>query len=212
MKVRPILDHVLVEVESEWREEIKTKSGVIGVTFENEVERGLGAIRTGKVIATPRGLSKIHSVAAIQERIEEGDIVYFHFNAIDAESRMELDVQKKPFYTVHYSSIFCFVRNGVITMVGSRVLAEPVFDDDVVVDGGIRVKKTKSGIITEINVRHNLKKARLSYMGMPLRGQKPPDVMPGEIIYYAQDADFENEIEGKMYFVMFQEDLLMKEI
>lgn len=212
MKVRPILDNVLVEVEAEWNQEIKTKSGVIGVTFENEIERGLGAVRTGKVVAIPRGLSKIHSVASIQERIEEGDTVYFHFNAIDAESRMELDVQKKPFYTVHYSSIFCYVRNGLITMVGSRVLAEPVYDDDVTIDGGIRVKKTRSGIITEINVKHNIKKARLVNIGNPLRGNKLPDVKPGEIIYYSQDADFENEIEGKTYFVMYQEDLLMKEI
>jgi co-chaperonin GroES (HSP10) len=211
MKVRPILDHVLVEVESEWKQEIQTKSGVIGVTFENEVERGMGAVRTGKVIATPRGFSKHHLISSIQERIEVGDTIYFHFNAIDAESRMELDVQQKPFYTIHYSSIFCFVRNGVITMVGSRVLAEPVFDDDVVVEGGIRVKKTKTGIITEINVKHNIKKARLVNIGNPLRGQKLPDVGPGEIIYYAKDADFENEIEGKLYFIMYQEDLLMKE-
>lgn len=212
MKLRPIYDHVLVEVEAEYKEEIRTKSGIIGVNFENEIVRGLGAIRTGKVIATPRGFSKHYAVATIQERIEEGDTVYFHFNAVDAESRMETDVEKKPFYNIHYSSIFCYVRGGVITMVGSRVLAEPVYDDDVVLEGGIRVKKSKSGIITEINVKHNVKKARLTHIGNPRRGEKLPDVGPGEIVYYAHDADFENEIEGKQYFVMFQEDLLMKEI
>jgi co-chaperonin GroES (HSP10) len=212
MKLRPIYDHVLVEVEREWNQEIKGKHGIVGVTFENEIERGLGAIRTGKVVATPRGLSDSHAVLGIQDTFEVGDKVYFHFNSIDADSRMETDIEKKPNYLVHCGSIFCIVRNGKIIMYASRVLAEPIFDDDVVEDGGIRVKKTKSGIITEINVGHNTKKARLSYIGNPLAHQSPVDVAPGEVIYYTRDADFENEIEGKIYFCMLQEDLLAKEI
>src|SRR5690606_1840122 len=105
---RPVYDHVLVEVEAEWKGEIKTKSGVIGVVFENTVVRAVGAVRTGKVVAVPRALSQHFLVRRIQERIEVGDIVYFHFNSIDEDSRMEIDVQEKPLYTVNYTSIFCY--------------------------------------------------------------------------------------------------------
>lgn len=210
--VRPIYDHVLVETEAEWKQEIQGKNGIIGVTFENEIERGLGAIRTGKVLALPRGLSNSFNVKGIQETLQVGDTVYFHFNSIDAESRVDLDVREKPSYLVHIGSIFCAVRDGHITMVGGRVLAEAIYDDDVVDDGGIKVKKTKSGIITEINVKHNVKKATLSHIGLPKRGEQTIDVAPGDVIYYAKDADFENEVEGKPFFVFYQEDILMKEV
>lgn len=212
MRVRPVYDEVLVEVEAEWKGEIKTKSGVIGVTFENQIVRSVGAIRTGKVVAVPRALSQHFHVRRIQERIEVGDIIYFHFNSIDEHSRMEVDVLEKPLYTVSYTSIFCYIRDGKLTPVGSRVLAKPMYDDDVVLEDGIRVRKTKSGIITELNVKHNLRKAKLAKIGKPLDGDKELPVEEGDTIYYAHDADFENEIEGETYFVFLQEDILMKEI
>ena len=212
MTVQPIYDHVLVEVEAEWKKEVAGKNGIIGINFENEIERGPGAIRKGVVVAIPRGLSDHHALVGIQDNLEVGDTVYFHFNSIDEESRMEIDVLERPNYLVHLGSVFCFVRHNQIKMYGGRVLAEALYDDDVVDEGGIKVKKTKSGIIAEINVTHNVKKARLAHIGNPLAHQPVLDVAPGEVIYYAKDADFENEIEGQKYFVFYQEDILMKEL
>jgi len=209
--IRPVYDKVLVEVESEWRNELITKSGVIGVAFENDVDRSSGAQRKGTVVALPRATSNHYITSRITERLMIGDTVYFHFNSIKEHSRVQLNPSDKPSYLVNLSSIFCIVRAGKILMHGGRVLCEPVFDSDVVDEGGIKVRKTKSGIISEINVGHNIKRARLAHIGNPLKGDIRVMASPGEEVYYDKDADFENEIEGKRYFCMMQEDLLMVE-
>ena len=75
----------------------------------------------------------------------------------------------------------------------------------------IPIKKSKSGIIMEMNVKHNPHKAILRHIGNPLRGHKKPDVAIGDLIYYEKDADFENTIEGREYLCMRQDNLLMIE-
>jgi co-chaperonin GroES (HSP10) len=212
MSIQPVYDKVLVEVESEWKTEHVTKSGVIGIAFENDIDRLAGAVRKGKVVAAPRGISDHYYLSRVQDLPQEGDIIYFHFNAILPDNKIDLNIYEKPLYLIGMDHIFVMVRNGDVIMFGSRILAEPLYDDDVVEDGGIRVRKTKSGIISEINVKHNLKKARLSHIGNPLKNEVKTDAAPGDVIFYDKDADFENEVEGKNYFCMMQEDILMKEV
>lgn len=65
-------------------------------------------------------MSQHFHVRRIKERIEVGVIIYFHFNSIDEDSRMEVDVLEKPLYTVSYTSIFCYIRDGKLPLVGSR--------------------------------------------------------------------------------------------
>jgi co-chaperonin GroES (HSP10) len=208
--MRPVYNRVLVQVDYEWKEEHVTQSGVIGVCFQNDIDRSVGAQRKGKVIAIPRAISKNHFfLKDIQEAVRVGDILYFHFNSILPDNCVDPD---KGHYIINMEQIFCILRDGEMIMYGGRVLAEPIYDDDVEDEGGIKVRKTASGIIKEINVQHNLKKAKLSYIGNPLRGERTLDVSPGDTIYYDTDADFENVIEGKKYFCMIQEDILMKEM
>lgn len=211
VNIQPVYDKVLVEVESEWKTEHVTKSGAIGIAFENDIDRLSGAIRKGKVVAVPRGISDHYYLKMVQDSPQVGDTLYFHFNAILPDRRIDLDLYSKPLYLIGMDNIFAMVRNGDVIMFGSRILTEPVYDDDVEYDHGIRVRKTKSGIISEINVRHNLKKARLTHIGNPLKNEKQPDIAIGDVIFYDKDADFENEVEGKNYFCMMQEDILMKE-
>lgn len=208
--LQPVYDKVLVEVESnsEWLHEVKTKSGVIAVAFENDLDRRAGAVRKGKVVALPCAISQHYILKNVQDKVEIGDLVYLHFNAITPDNRIDLE---KPYFLVCMENIFCIVRNGEIIMYAGRVLAEPIFDEDVQDLGGLKVKKTDAGVIKELNVTHNFKKAKLAHIGNPLAPAKKTNVSPGDIIYYEQDADFENEIEGKKYFCMVQEDIQMKE-
>lgn len=211
ISIQPIYDKVLVEVDAEWQTEHLTKSGVIGIAFENDINRLAGAIRKGRVIAIPRGISQHYFLSFVQDSPQIGDILYFHFNSILPDTKVDLNIYGKPYYLVHMEQIFAMVRNGEVIMYGGRVLAEPIYDNDVEDVGGMKVRKTESGIISEINVTHNLKKARLTHIGNPLSNQVKTDVAPGDIIFYDKDADFENEVEGKTYFCMTQEDILMKE-
>lgn len=214
INIQPVFDSVLVEVDYEWRSEVKTKSGVIGVVFESDMDRSIGAQRKGRVVRVPRKVSPDHHyLGLVDTEVKEGDTIYFHFNAVTEDSRAQVSIHEKMYHVVHMESIFCIVRNGEIIMFGDRVLCEPVYDEDIVtLDDGMKVKKSASGIITEINVSHNMKRARLSHTGRGLKDRPPVNARPGEIIYYDVDADFENEIEGKIFFCMTAEDLLMKEL
>lgn len=213
MKVQPVYDKILVEVESEWKSEVKTKSGIVGIVFENDVDRSVGAIRCGRIVAVPRAISKQHYILKdVKEEVKVNDFAYFHFNAITTDSKVDIKIHGKPYYLVGLEDLFCIVRDGQIIMYASRVLAEPLYDEDLI-DVGLwgKARKSSSGIITEIHVGHNHKKARLVHIGNPLNGHKELNVRPGDIIYYDKDADFENEVEGKKYFCMIQEDIQMKE-
>jgi co-chaperonin GroES (HSP10) len=213
VKVQPIYDRVLVEVESEWKEEIRGKNGVIGIVFQDDIDRSVGAQRKGVLRVLPRAMSKNHHLLSrVKDQLQVGDTLYFHFNSVTEDSRFQPTLSDKPLYVIPMDNIFCAVRNGEIIMYGGRVLCEPVFDEDVVEDGGIKVRKTKSGIISEINVGHNVKVARLAHIGNPLANDPQLDVSPGENVFYDVDSDFENEIEGKEFFCMIQEDLLMKKL
>jgi co-chaperonin GroES (HSP10) len=212
MNARPVFDNVLVEVDSEWKSEIQGKNGIVGVVFENDLDRSVGAQRRGRVVRTPRKISEHHYLSSIRNIVQEGDVVYFHFNSIVPDTRVQFDLLEKPLYLVNMEGIFVIVRDGKIIMNGDRILCEPLFDEDVVEEDGVKVRKTKSGIITEINVKHDLKKARLAHIGEGFIGKKPVNANVGDVVYYDVDADFENEIEGKKYFCMVQEDLLMKQI
>jgi co-chaperonin GroES (HSP10) len=213
MNIQPVYDKVLVEVESEWKSEIKGKHGVTGVVFENDIDRSVGAQRKGKVVAVPRAISKDHyMLKLIKDIILVGDIIYTHFNSILPDTKIELKIAEKPYYLVNMEQIFAIVRDGQIRMYGGRVLAEPIFDSDIDDLGGLKVRKTQAGIISELNVKHNFKKATLTHIGNPLEGERKTDVAAGDVIFYEKDSDFENEIEGKNYFCMMQEDIQMKEV
>lgn len=213
--IQPLLDSILVEVESEWKGEILTKSGVVGIVFENDIERAVGAQRKGTIVAVPRGVSPTHHyLSQVKIDLKVGDTVYFHFNSITSGSRVDIaEFFNEKYYTVPVDQLFVVVRDGKIMPFGDRVLCEQIIEDDVVtLDDGMKVKMTKSGIITTINVGHDAKRATLVYMGSPLFGANPLDVVAGDIVVYDQDADFENEVEGKKYFCMIVDDLLMKEL
>lgn len=149
----------------------------------------------------------------IVNEVKAGDKVYFHYNSLSEDNM----VPGHPgLWVVEYDSVFCSVRNGDIIMIGSRVLAEPVYDDDIIeieVDGfKHKAKITPSGLVKQLDPGYNLNKARMSHIGSPLIGDPEVPVKPGDIFYYIKNADFKNNIEGKEYFVMMQDEILAVEL
>ena len=148
----------------------------------------------------------------IVPEVQVGDLLYFHYNSLDEDSVIP---GTQGLYTIPYDQAFCSVRNGEIIMIGGRVLCLPWYDPNVKnidVDGNkVKARVTNSGIITEINIGHDLQKSVLAHIGTPLIGDPVLPVQKGDEVYYIKDGDFENTIEGVTYFCMFQEDLLMAE-
>lgn len=206
LMVQVILDNVLVKVESEVN---NTRNGLYIPDGFLPSGPPPSKVTTGIVVGVPLGM---YEYSEIVPEVQVGDRVYFHYNAISEMSRVLLEYSQDYDHSIPYSMIFCAVRNGEIIMIGSRVLCEKYYDPDITfeeINGVvIPVKKSKSGIIMEMNVKHNPHKAVLRHIGNPLRGQKRVDARPGDLVYYEKDADFENTIEGREYLCMKQENLL----
>jgi co-chaperonin GroES (HSP10) len=180
--------------------------GSISLYVDPLFKKGQRKVRVAEVVAIPE---KLEDWCKIIPDVRVGDKVYFHYNALK-EDNMLPDYQG--LWVIDYDFIFCTVRDGQINMIGGRILAEPLFDDDIVeieVDGfKQKAKLTQSGLVKELNPSHSLKKAKLASIGKPLIGEPAIPIQVGDVFYYIKNGDFRNEIEGKDYFVMYQEDVL----
>lgn len=152
---------------------------------------------------------EMYPYSKIVNDVKPGDKVYFHYNAINEDA---LIPGHKGLWLIDYDTVFCAVREGNIIMIGGRILAESIYDDDIVeidVDGlKQKAKLTPSGLVKEINPAYNMHRARLAHIGSPLIGDDPIPINPGDIFYYIKNGDFKNTIEGKEYFVMMQDEIL----
>lgn len=160
----------------------------------------------GEVVGLPLGMSKEYG----KPEIKLGDKIYFHYLAMDEEMR---HLDEKDVFFVPYWMVFCAVRE-TITPVGGWAFAEPYWGEhfEMMVEGkSIKVREGKSGLVSVIDTYHP-QIARLAYIGTPRPGEEEVDVKPGELFYYAKSANFENEIEGKNYFIMQQECIIGKPI
>ena len=205
-QISPVYNRILVEVDREWNEEIKTESGVIGVCFESEIERLDGAQLKGKVVALPLAVSE--NILDVNKHLQVGDTVYFHFNEISQDSRID-DVFDRRLYIVMVDQLFLAIRDGEIKMLNDRVLITPMYDSDVDENTNTKIEKTASGIVVSLKreEQHNTKKGVLAHIGQTML-----KVYPGDVVYYEKDADMEYIIEGTKYLVMTQEDLMMREV
>lgn len=192
-------DRVVVRVDSEYKEKLTHGN------LELEVSETFAPFNKNKHTFAQ---TKAEIIAICDKRsgglpvdVKVGDIVYFHFNAINRDSR--LDEMDDKIHHILYDHLFCTVDEGQIRMINSRVLCEPLYEEGV--EDGVR---TKNGLVVEVNVGHDPKRAVLRHIGNPLE----VDAKPGDIVHYEKNADFENWIEGKKYFVMFQDDLIAVEV
>jgi co-chaperonin GroES (HSP10) len=173
-------------------------------------KKGQHKITCGEVVAVPDG---VLPWCRIIPEVQVGDKIYFHYNALREDSVIP---DLEGIWVIEYDFVFCVVRDGKIIPIGGKVFASPLYDDgvqDIEVNGTVTKGKIseKTGLITEINSKHSLKKARLAHIGTPLRGDVPVAIKVGDVFYYISNADFRNTIEGTEYFVMNQEDILATE-
>jgi co-chaperonin GroES (HSP10) len=173
-------------------------------------KRGEHKIICAEVVAVPDALE---DWCRIVPEVQVGDKAYFHYNALREEGAIP---GLQGLFTIEYDFVFAVVRQERIVMIGGKILAEPIFDEGVVdieIDGGtIKGKMTPSGIVTEINSGPKLSVARLAHIGQPLKGEELPDIAIGDTFVYINNADFRRIVEGHQYFLMDQEDILVKQV
>lgn len=139
------------------------------------------------------------TAAAIEMDIRVGDKVYFHYLTLEHENWMKA-LTGHDVYKLRYNCAFAVERDGVIIPIGGRVIAEPVYEGDVEVLPDIEVKEVgykktgaqtvrrgKSGLITEVNVKPKTVEARVRHVGKPL---KRPVFMNGKTVGHISQENY----------------------
>lgn len=158
--------------------------------------------------------------------VEVGDRVYFHYNCLlNIENFCWREPDGQLVYQIHYQNMFCAVRqphaydDGLlreIVMLNGYVLVSKVRDLQEEFDvGGAKVSGRMNGklllIENEEDVKGNTKAKYLSgileHVGTSV-GEVEYDIAQGARVLFRPNSQFENEIEGKTYYVMRQWDLV----
>lgn len=157
---------------------------------------------------------KMQTSYGIPVEVEVGDKSYFHYGSlINEENYMYRDTDGRMVYKIHYSQLFCVVREGKIIMLNGNVLVDEYADDDFedveVGDHSIRAK-VKKGLVVQIGEKPKYLTGLLRYIGSPIGEETRKTCAPGELIMFRPSSEFKNTIEGHEYYVMKQWDIVAK--
>lgn len=162
----------------------------------------------GRVIATPEGRTWDEENNTINDKVEAGDLIYFHYLVTINESNCIYG----NYYKVPYYWIFCSVRNGNILPVGGWTLCEPTVEAeyDTVDVGGKKMQATlsTSGLVTSVFKTPSVDVAKLAYIGKPVGDEDEFEAKSGDKVILAKNSNFINKIEGKDYYTVKQQYIL----
>jgi co-chaperonin GroES (HSP10) len=169
---------------------------------------------TGEVVSIPGKLSKDHfSIGVIEPTVRVGDLVYFHYGVLSYDNSVELDGQV--YYRLDYDAIFCYLRLGKLEMVGSWVFAKPIYGDDVeLIDLGSgstqMVQMSTSGFVVSTSPSPIENRAIIKHIGSSNTGELDLGVGINQEVWISSYCNFENEIQGEVYWTFRQRDILAK--
>lgn len=162
----------------------------------------------GRVVAVPEGRTWDDEGKTIHEKVEVGDLIYFHYLTTSDETNCVFG----NFFKVPYYWIFCVVRNGNILPVGGWTLCEPMVEKEysTVEVGGKIMEATlsSSGLVTSVFKTPSVDIARLAYIGKAVGDEDECYAPQGSTVILAKNSNFINKIEGKDYYTVKQQYIL----
>ena len=162
----------------------------------------------GRVIAIPEGRTWDEEGNTINDKVEVGDIIYFHYLVTSDETNCIYG----NYFKVPYYWIFCSVRSGNILPVGGWTLCEPMVEAqyDTVEVGGKKMEATlsASGLVTSVFKVPSVDISRVAFVGNQTGEDSTPLVKSGNVVILAKNSNFINKIEGKDYYTVKQQYIL----
>jgi co-chaperonin GroES (HSP10) len=206
--MKQIKDHVWVVYPKTYQEEAKQGDLILWKDVSYKPEWNV--IQHGKVIQTSLGSSMIENRGIIDETQIE-DTIYFNYAIPEAgdEFYTEDDVR---YMRVPLWAIYCSIRKGRIIPIGSHVLTKPIYDEheEIEIEGKKIKAKIQNGLVVSTKVEHDKRFTKIAYIGTPLEGGEFLGLNSGDIVMMDTHCDNEIEIEGEKFFIMKQENILMK--
>lgn len=173
---------VIVEIDQPYENEVDF--GHTKIVYDHNFNPTYNARIYGTVVAVSPNLS-------FANELEVGDRIYFHYNVVE-DSLIDGKL-----YNVEEDRIFCYVREGVITMVNDWCLLEPHVEHNDVIDvQGKKVKaRMKGDLVVGLKEEVSAEYAIVAHVG-----NNPLGVDVGDVVIMEPNFEFKNTIEGKEYF------------
>jgi co-chaperonin GroES (HSP10) len=122
--------------------------------------------------------------------VEIGDKLYINYGVIIDESNM-IEHDREEYWLVDYFQALAVARDGKIFPVGEHILIEPIEEE----------------VTHEFLIIPEMSKKRITKTGNVFASNDPA-IPVGSKVMFEERGMFENEIEGKKLFVMFNSNIL----
>ena len=186
MKILPIGDFIYVKMEKE-EENTHVFSNGTTIYLDTSYDRYVNARQFGEV-----ELVSINIKKRVNDNItlRKGDKVYFHHHVIDEKMASEFGGENM--YKVHYDQLYCYVRDGKVTMLQDYVFVEPVQLEDKI--GRIYIESKES-----------TKRGRIAYAN---QFSIDDGFKVGDEVLFIKNANYDMIIEGERLFRMKNNEIL----
>lgn len=147
----------------------------------------------------------------VDPEIKEGDLAYFHYNSLlNEDNFLYQEPSGDLVYLIHYSNLFCYVRQGNIRMLNAYVLVSQYRDEEeqeIKVGGSFIFGKLKGNLVTEIGSKPKYLTGIVEHIGAGI-GDDVRQTVPGALVVFRPSSEFINTIENNSFYAMKQWDLL----
>lgn len=200
--ITTIRNKILLRVEKD-RNSVRKVGGIELVIPQNFRPHEIhNVVQDGIVVALPEH----YSGGAIP--VEIGDKVYVTHNICHEDNTVNINGEL--FYQADLTTdVYCKIKGGKVIPICGWCFCAPITEAE---DGmelerdeiGRLLQKTKSGIITKVNVEHSSKNALIKYVTEDLI---EAGVNEGDKVVYRKDCDYEMIVEGQTLFRLRTKDI-----
>lgn len=145
----------------------------------------------GIVKGVPEKLNQ--HLSHIEQELKIGDKVYFHYLYNDPMN--EVVLEGKRYLNMPYDKIFCAVRDGQIIPVGGWLFITKKEEEVKALEFEVKKEVKNTGVV--------------SFKSNPYIGEEE-ELEVGGTVCYEDNLEFENEVEGKKYYLIKREYIVCK--
>jgi co-chaperonin GroES (HSP10) len=177
---------ILVTLEKKYQDELDFNGGKIYLdpTYRKE----WNAFQYGTVHSVPLRDVKISDDFVCN--VEVGDKLYLNYGVIVDETNC-LEYDGKEYWQVDYFQALAAVRDGKVYPVGQHILIEPIVEE----------------VTSNVIVIPEMSRKKIVNRGK-VYASNDPSIPEGATVSFEEMGMFENEIEGKKLFVMYNSNIL----
>jgi co-chaperonin GroES (HSP10) len=177
---------IIVKMEKAFIDELDFNGGKIYLdpTYRPE----WNAFPYAEVVSSP--LRNPNMVGDFYYTVQDGDKLYINYGVVnDPDNLIQHDGQE--YWLVDYFMAMATVRDGKVIPVGEHILIEPI-EEEV---------SSSMIVIPEMSRKKIVNRGKVF-------ASNDPEIPEGSTVMFEEVGMFENEIEGKKLFVMFNSNIL----